>query len=211
MSGKTELKGASITVTVDKAEAGDGSVDIGFIDASGVDLKSITTPEISVESKPAAGRAKVALKSLSIGSLGVHALQTLGTSTVVISDLAGGAGKITIAGDIGKSLLNVTSATAKLGLLSIAGEVRGEISLTKVSKLTVVGSLNGVGDGVGSLSALSIGVASIGGIKGGEFNDGKLNVQSAAKLTITGDSSGRHLPRNRKYSTRHGQDADDRG
>jgi hypothetical protein len=195
LAGQSDFNGASITISVEKTDTGDSKVSIGFIGADGIDLKSVTVPGDLGGIKAGSGTTKLAIKSLTVGSLGVNAQQTLGTTNPVTSDLLAGAGKITVTGDVGKAVLNVTSPTANIDDISVGGDVRGELNFGKVGKLIIVGALDGLAEGIGSVNASTIGVTSIGGITGGEgFTDGILRVQKATKLTIKGDVLGGTLP-----------------
>ena len=121
--------GATITITAKPtALGGNGFVNVGFIDASGVDLAVVKLAGDlgRINAGTIAGSAKVpALKSLTVQSIGL-----LGTSTQIsggslLSDIKGALGALTIKGDL-RGFFSITGAAdGKLGAATIGGSIVG--------------------------------------------------------------------------------------
>lgn len=161
------------------AAGGDGHVNLGFLDATGVDLGAVTVPgnvehfTIGNAATPAA-----AVKSLTVGSLGVGTLPLHDIfGDTYVSNLDGKSGAFTVKGDIDTASLNVAG---NLASLTVGGSIIGGDTLFSglvqtstggnIGKVKIGHDLRG-GEGIasgginaaGSLGAVTIGGSQIGG------------------------------------------------
>jgi len=208
LNGNQAFKGVKITVSVVQ-NGGDGLVNIGTLDASGVDIGKVTIAGDLSRIMAGDSNVKTAgLKSLSVNSFGVAGTATQGASFSTESDIFGKVGSLKVTGDFATMQLYVTgtnASTAKygsIGKLSIGGsllggddEASGYIECTgNLGKLSVVGDLTG-GNGEASAKITvdqNLGTAVLGSLTGGGDNDsGKLRVYGGAgKITVNGDITG---------------------
>jgi hypothetical protein len=163
----SKLKNSTVTITVERVGDGDGNVNIGAINASGLDLKKVVVNGDLGQIDIGTGSGKLALKSLVVDSLGRMgaASQVPGTMDPLTSDVAGGFGKLTVKGDVQDVVINVTG---KLEKVKIDGDLSG--GATPVATLQRVltdlaPSDPRVSGGVptGSFNAGSVGTFSVGG------------------------------------------------
>ncbi len=177
--------GASITITAQPSPfiGGNGFVNIGFIDATGVDLGAITLPGDlgRINAGTVGGSAKVpALKALTVQSVGLLGLSTQDAGGTLASTITGALAKLTVNGDlrgafridgtsdgilgsatIGGSIVGTDTqdaglhANAGIGTVKIAGDIRS--SANGDATITTAGPLGSVtvaGSIVGSETAL---------------------------------------------------------
>jgi hypothetical protein len=123
LSDGTRFEGTKITMSIKRSPVGDGLTAIGWIDASGVDLASIS---VSGD----LGRIVVgdtdfttpALKTLSLDSLGRFAGETQPLSERATESLISGAlGKLAVRHDVE----GVTLAAQRIGALTVGGSILG--------------------------------------------------------------------------------------
>ena len=141
-SGLAELSlgsaftGAKISITAKLGEnsSGDGSVHVGRINATGVDLKSVVVDgDLGAIDVGDAKKGPVALRSLTVHSLGVYGTST--GSPDLRSDIEGGIGRMLVKTDIRGASVHITEFTRPPAPGGNSGGSSGTI--------TVLGSLIG--------------------------------------------------------------------
>ena len=93
------LEGATFTVDVQQAGGGDGAVNVGAIDASGMNLAKVRLEgDLGQIDIGTGDLRKAALKSLTVGSLGVMgaSMQPAGTENPLLTQVTGALGKLTV-------------------------------------------------------------------------------------------------------------------
>lgn len=178
------LKNAAdaITVSVKAVAGGDGRVDLGYMNATGLPLKSFSAPKASVLEIDC-GDATNAMGTLTLGSFGTVAPDAYtapgGDNT---STLDGNVGAVKIAGDFdyGAFLLG-HDATTKVGSVFIGGNLNGDVATTtslaaNIAIESPVGSIIVAGNLIGGRSTTLV----QGGIFGEEYQS----------ITIGGDIIG---------------------
>jgi hypothetical protein len=122
-----EFAGAKLTITATPAGGGDGMVDIGFIDASDIDLRGVTVDGDL-------GRIEVGdsiLKTPGLGllkahSIGVRGLDTQGGAGSLDSIIIGRLGKLDIADDVEEAAIYVDGDVfGSIGSVFIGDDLRG--------------------------------------------------------------------------------------
>ena len=219
----SEFSGASVSVKISAlgAAKGDGVVNVGYIDATGIDLGSLTVNGDVGKIEIGGPGNKPAAKSIKVFSLG-----KLGTGTGapdLLSNLDSSCGSLSIQGDVVGALFNVEG---KLGTLFVGGSIEGQssnssgcitangfntakiggsilggteaetgaLSLGNGGSITIGGSIVGGSHGMsGGLAAGNVGVVKVGGsvIGGSGTETGYLQVDKAASLSIGGSNLGR--------------------
>jgi hypothetical protein len=134
--------GASLNMTVTKAPGGDGLANIGFLDANGQDLGTVTLKGdlgriIAGDADP----TDASVKSLNVRSLGRFGLATQGAGGSLISTIEGDLGALVVRGD-------VTNVNFRVG--------------DDIGAITIGGSLVG---GVGDLRGFLLAFGDIGTVK----------------------------------------------
>lgn len=162
LNGNAVFKGANITVTAKQQDLtgngfirGDGLANVGFIDASGIDLGTISIR--GDVAKIAAGDANLTTPGLA--SLKAISVALFGTATGapdIISNIAGRLGAMTITSDfagglnagtigsvkIGGNFSGGMSSSDDIGPVKIGGDYRGTLSAQdKLASLTIGGSM----------------------------------------------------------------------
>ncbi len=119
--------GASVSFAVRKGAGGDGFVNVGFIDATGGDLGSVTVPgdlgrivcgDLVTTKDPGLATLKVR----SIGALGTLTQVTGGT---LVSLITGALGRLEISRDFIEAQLETTGTDARIGKIAIGGDLVG--------------------------------------------------------------------------------------
>lgn len=189
--------GTNVTITAKRgSNGGDGRVNVGEINATGVDLGVVTIAGdlVAIDAGQAAAPAP-SIKSLTVASMAAFGTKQLVSLAGFGSNLADGAGKITIAGDFAG---NLNPGESKTGMITIGGDVRdagigfsgyiGHFGAGTVGKVVIKGSVRG-GDFAETGKVLLSGVSStfIGGsIVGGDADaSGRISISGSAKATIT--------------------------
>jgi len=185
------FNGANISISVVQLGAqGNGTVDVGFIDATGVKLGSVLV-------KGDLGKIEAGVRDSqpAIGSLTVNSLGALSSSTGapdIDSHLVGGAGPIKVFGDVRGGLDisgKLTSLTVNGDLADGGGSNGGNITVNGAAgAVTIGGSLKGGTDATASLEfSTSVGVVKIGGsLLGGGAASAGLDFGSAKSITVGG-------------------------
>lgn len=142
LTGDTSFSGSAISFTVTPRSGGSTSVNVGYIDAAGLSLASVTVPGDLGRIDVGGGSS-----SLALGKLTVHSLCNL-------SDTQGTNGS-------GNSLFSSTSnITGSVGTVSVAGNLDGLLFVQDFNSRPGTGSIQhlvvgGSLDGSGSTSAVS--------------------------------------------------------
>jgi hypothetical protein len=125
----TAFEGANITLSSKRAVGGDGLVDVGAIQAEGLNLGAVKVSgdlgQIDAGNRyDYQNRSNLALKSLTVGSLGARgaATQLPGTVNPLHSNVAGSIGSISVAGDYRDAALLVGGSVGKV---TIGGSMVG--------------------------------------------------------------------------------------
>jgi hypothetical protein len=200
--------GTNLTVTVKKVGAGDGVANIGFINASGNDLGTVSIA--GDVGRIDAGDATVAtagIKSLTVRSIGRLGLDTQATGSSLTSNIVGALSALTVKGDIDAALVSVTGAVGSvtIGGSLIGGDAddSGEVLATgNIGTVKITGNIEG-GNGVNSgdirSSAGAVGATTVGGsiIGGGGAGSGDVrSFLAIGAVTVTARRGGRILGRN---------------
>ncbi len=202
-----KLSHLDISITATQAGGGNGSVDVGAILASGIDLRRVFVD--GALGKIIAGDNNVStcgLQALKVGSLGLPDASEPADLSQITSIIVGSLGKMDVAGNLDKaSLYVIGSERVCLGPTTIGGSLVGGdadqsgfiASDGRIAKISVGGSLTG-GDGKRSGSIFAHGnIASIcigGDVTGGSGADGYSgNISAVGKIfsaTVGGDLVG---------------------
>jgi hypothetical protein len=125
-AGDTDKARASLTFSVTKV-VGDGKVNVGFLEATGLDLGTVTIPgDLGRIKAGDANTATPALAALNVGSMG-----TLGTTTQeaggsLLSEIRGGLTALKVDGDFQEATLRIEGGLdARIGRIEVAGHVIG--------------------------------------------------------------------------------------
>lgn len=218
----TEFAGASVSITVSKlgSDPGDGLTNVGEIDATGIDLGSVTVKGDLDKIVAGSAAGVVSVKSLTVNSLGALGITTGAPN--LLSSFAGGLGPLKVGSDvtgaeihvidnlasmtIGGSLIGGLAANAgsifanNVGAIKIGGDIRGgsaantgAIFAGNMGSFSLGGSLiGGGGQSSGFLLIGNVGTMKIGGdlVGGTDSNTGGVNINSAAKILIGGSLFG---------------------
>ncbi|MGB8169023.1 MAG: integrin alpha [Chthoniobacteraceae bacterium] len=180
--GGITFDGADITFTVKRAAGGDGKVNVGFIDATGVDLGKVTVSGDLGRIVSGDADTGLALKSLTVGSLGFFGGRTADTGIGLRSTISGGAGSLKVAGDLDGARFEVVRAVGATnggGLASVT--VGGSLIGGKVAD-------SGAIDTIDRLGAVKVGGDLIGGL--GFYSGSIYSGGDFGNVSIAGDLRG---------------------
>jgi len=202
--------GAAVTLTVKAAGGGDGRIDLGRVDATGVGLASWSSPRATI-AEIDAGDGTASFKTFVSGGLGVHAVGLFsGAGGDGTSQIDGQIGTFTVNGDIAATKLQLNAAGAtKITKVEIKGSLLGtaatspadtgpsgvlEVFADEVGAIVIGGGIiggkggnTGVLQNFGSIGSLTIKGGVIGGEAGGA---GTVTLASVKTLSIGGDLRG---------------------
>ncbi|MGB8169432.1 MAG: DUF4394 domain-containing protein, partial [Chthoniobacteraceae bacterium] len=204
-----EFVDAKISISAAKKPGGDGLVNVGFIDATGLPLNSITIKgdlgQVEV------GNTTAGLKMLDVRSMGRLGMLTQGyTNPSGIFDLTsisnGPLGTLKVAGDITEASVRASGPGLAIGSVNILGSlIGGALPLSgliyvngKLGPVKIGGDLiGGGGDNSGSiqgtkLTSVVIGSAHPGSIRGGAgfFSGSIFGATGIGSIKITGSLHG---------------------
>ncbi len=177
----------TITARRDLAGGGDGSVNVGYLNATGLDLGLVKIAgDLAAIDAGDATPTDRALKGLNVQSLGV-----LGFSTGAAdrhSDLNGRVDALTVRGDVREATVLVFDSTSDIGANSGAGNAI-------IGSLTIGGSISGgAADGSGSIEARDaiLNARITGGIRGGGGKESGrvIGLDKLGSVTVGGSISG---------------------
>jgi parallel beta-helix repeat protein len=175
---------------------GNGRVNVGFLNAAGVDLASVSiSGDLGRIEAGDANSKTPALKTLTVGSLGFFGLTTQSPGGSLASELKGNLGSLIVRGDLNGAALHVTGNAGKI---SVAGNINGNADAFsgsiqvggKLGSLRVGGSLDA---GAGASSGLIESGAAMGAIKILGAMSGGAHLASGGSLgavSIGGDLAG---------------------
>jgi hypothetical protein len=200
--GNTAFEGSSLTITTKHGPTGDGFVNIGAIDAAGVNLGKVRIAGDLGRINAGTGDTKTAaIASLTVNSLGALGVIGQGPGGSLQSNIVGRFGSLTVKGDIAGATINVTNGgiggIVVLGdLIGGSGDFSGAIVASeKVGNVLIKGTMfGGTGDYSGSIvssNSASIGNVTVGSILGGAsaFN-GIFCDSTLGKVKVSGSVSG---------------------
>ncbi len=195
------FQGAKLSITAkrDPLVGGDGATQVGFINAAGVDLKSITiSGDLATVFAGDGNAATPAIGALQIGSFGVATSFTQPSVYFNESKLTGGLGKLTVRGDFDSVNLSVSGgSSAGIGTISIGGSTRSAFSGGLISSDGDIGSISIKGSlrstEIRTASGSKIGKISIGGDYTPGFSGGISSGLTIGAVSIKGDASGLSL------------------
>ena len=192
--------GANLTFAVKKAGVGDGSINVGAIMGTGIQLGSVKVTgdlgqiDVGTGALTKSGAMKPALKSLTVGTLGKMgaAMQTPGTVDPLTSDINGSLPKFTVKGSIQNATIKVAGA---LGKTTINGDFTGlgALSLTQLQGLAALGHgivaplSGGITLANSGISAGSIGTLAV---KGSIHNAAVNSNGGIASVNVAGNVNG---------------------
>ncbi|MEO8353803.1 MAG: hypothetical protein ABI680_18910, partial [Chthoniobacteraceae bacterium] len=121
-SGQSEFAGANLSIKSKRvAGVGDQMVDVGAIDASGIDLGKVNLKgDLGQIDAGSGGDKKPAVKSLKANSIGQHGIETQLPGGSVRSELMGALKKLNLSEGLHGAELHVSG---KIGSITIKGDV----------------------------------------------------------------------------------------
>ncbi len=150
--------GANLTITATRgADGGDGFVNVGFIDATGIDLGLVTVDgDLGQLDAGNGDPAKPAVAALTVHSLGLLGLSTQAPGGSLESNIKGKLGAFTVQSDIVAAFVNIDGSANDgdddSGAITIGGTLRGGSAANS-------GSIFAAGD----LGAVKLGQSIVGG------------------------------------------------
>ncbi len=122
-----EFAGATVTISVKKGPAGDGEAAVGYLNATGTDLGTVTIKgDLGRIDAGDAITISPAIKALTVASIGRYGVDTQWPGGTLASNINGALNKLTVAGDITAALIKITGgADGKLGSVTLAGSLVG--------------------------------------------------------------------------------------
>ncbi len=196
----------ALTLTVKALGNGDGHIDLGHVDATGVALKSWSSPKATIAEFDCGDNTTAIGTYLSAGIGIVPHTKFTGAGGDGINALNGSVGTFSVRGDLATGKIVIAAGAGKVGSVSFAGSIRGDtpvagivngaINLTagKLGTFTVAGSIvGGDGDGEGSvtLAAPADKVLIKGNLVGGTATStGRVDAAAVKSFTINGNVVG---------------------
>lgn len=186
---KVPAGGASITVTVTPKLPGDGFANIGYINATGLDLGAVTIRgDLGAIDAGDAVTKTAGLKGLTVQSYGVLGLTT--GAPDLQSDIVGAVSKLTVKEDMKGARLEVSGGKdGKLPSVTITGSLLGA-SLDRSGAIHTTGDLGTVKIGVdlrgGSIDLMGHNAHGAGGL----ISDGKIGSVTIGGELFGGGTSG---------------------
>ena len=147
LQGNARFSGANVTIRAEKAGGGDGRVEIGALNAAGMDLKNVTVQGSLGKIMVGDGdTSRPALKKLIVDSLG----SADAVDQPLISEINGSLGKLMVSGDVNQASFKVNG---RLGSVSIGGNLLGQDGggARLVASLARFGSVAALGGRSGGL------------------------------------------------------------
>jgi len=197
--------GLSISITAVPVSSSPGVVNVGYINASNIDLGTVTVGgDLGRIAAGDTNHATQGLHSLKVESLGAQGIATQATGGNLNTLLSGPVGSITVNGDIDGASIGIGGgARGSLASLLVTGSIIGggtdfSASLRTQGNITTVvvdgsivgggGASSGVIGTAGSIGTILVKGSVTGG--GGAFSGAILASKSITSVTIVGDLTG---------------------
>lgn len=179
LAGTSAFNGANITFSIVPVAGGTDMVNIGYIDALGLNLGTVTVPGDLGRIDVGGGPSPTALAKLTVNSLGAQGASTQGGISVpsTLSNITGTAGMINVAGTVFGAIFaadykskpgtgNITTLNIGGSLDGNTGTGTGEIFFSGALGKAVIGGgiEGGSGDFYGSIAGLYGSLSKIGSI-----------------------------------------------
>src|SRR5260221_4461650 len=167
-SGKNLAIGTGITISAVKAGSGNGFVDVGHINATGLPLTAVSVSGDLGQIDAGATTAVPGGTSLKVKSLGVRGpAETQPAGGDLVSNITGALGSLTVSGDVHEATVIVANGAGpgKIGTVTIGGSLKGRGAAMASSDAT--GEIVADGD----IAAVKIGKLATDGIVGGGGTD----------------------------------------
>jgi hypothetical protein len=170
----SEFSGATITViATGRGPQGDGLVNVGFINSSGISLTSVTVEGDLGKITVGAAGGEDELRFLRVRSMGLYGTATQAPGGDLVSNFIGDLGKLNVTGDIRGARIFVSG---EIGALTIGGSLIGS---------DTIDAINGAITSAGNMGPVKIG----GDIIGGAFGpSGLIDSQGKIKSVMVGGS-----------------------
>jgi len=199
-------EGVGVSITAVRGSSGDGLVNVGLLDGTGLDLAAVVVDgdlgQIKAGDSNTATPAMTSLKVQSLGRFG-----TTTGATNLLSTIKGTLGKLRVKGDIDQAFFSVTlggsigSVIVGGSLIGGAGNDSGEIqAVGNIGPVRIGGDLAGGAGGEsgaihsfgsftgGLLNGVFVGVSVGGSLRGGANNSGSIiAVGDIVAVQISGD------------------------
>jgi len=209
IGGTSVASGISLTITARRSKAGgDGLVDVGFINATGIDLGAVLVEgDLGRIDAGDANTATAGLQSLTVQSLGQLGTTTQASGGSLESDILGPLGSLAVQTNVVGALVQASGGTngvdGKIGTIFVGGSLIGDkgdnsgsiFSTGDMGPVTIQGDVRG-GAGSDSGQVLSGGTLAgviVGGslIGGSGFSSGAISsLVNMGPVTIHGDVQG---------------------
>ncbi len=198
-----EFRNADLTITAARtAIGGDGRVNVGRIDATGVDLRNVSVEgDLRAIFAGDANLVTTGLAALTIGSMGRLGLSTQGGSGFGFSTVQGELGALNIGSDLVSAPINVSVGAGKLGFgaVNIGGSILGGVEIfTGLTTDGAAGAIvigqdirGGTGESTGrifvggNIASLTVGGSVVGG--SGAFSGAVFSQGTIGAVKIGGD------------------------
>lgn len=200
-NGLLEFQNSNLSVLVKKGKNGNGLADVGFIDATGLDLGVVSLRgDLGAIDAGDPTSSTPAIKSLAVQSVGRFGLET--GAVDLNSNLVGSLGKLTVKSDFCGNLSITGGVDGNLGSVTIGGSLMGgtvdntgRIDTTNnIGAIKIAGSIvAGTGNNTGRIGAnKTILSLTIGGslFVGTDVGSGRLDADKIGALKIGHDMFG---------------------
>jgi len=148
--GNTFL-GTSVTITAKPGPTGgDGLVNVGYINATGIDLGAVSVHgDLTRIDAGTGGPTSVAVKSLAVMSMGRFGDSTQGVGPSLFSNVHGALGSLMVHGDLDAASIEVTGPNGKAGSVRIGGSLVGGLTTGEIRTAGSLGPVTIGGDLIG--------------------------------------------------------------
>lgn len=192
---QTGFTGANISITAKRtSQGGNGFVNVGFIDATGVDLGAVTVRGDlgRIKAGTVGGDPKVpAIKSLTVQSLGLLGTTTQLPGGSLSAQFEGALPRLTVHGDLRGNLTVFGVTDGKLGTATIGGSFTNSSAIASIFASAGIGSLRIAGD-VRSAGGGLVSIDTTGAI--GSLNVGGSIIGASAGARIQINAVGQLVP-----------------
>jgi hypothetical protein len=196
------FEGANITFGITPVTGGTNVVNVGFINASGVDLGAVTLPGDLGAIDAGGGASSTGLGALNAQSIGVLTNTQTGLTPTYTSNIIGTLGSLSVTGNVQGEIImanyHAQAATGNITKLSIGGALTGDtagdastgiIEFTGTLGSATIGNIYGTsGNNTGQIIGPSIGTLNVlGSIVGGSgTNSGSVFFTGTVTTAVIG-------------------------